>query len=78
MEPLGKHLGHMCSKTGFLEALGTVLGTQDGQSGSNLEAEDPPKWRLERETIDVKRKHVFGIEFLSAGTSFWMGFWTIF
>ena len=78
MEPLEKHLGHMCPKNWILKALGRVLGAQDGQFGSNLEAEDPSKSRLERETIDVKRKHVFGIDFLGAGTQFSIGFWTIF
>ena len=78
LEPLGKHLGHMCPKNWILKALGRVLGAQDGQFGSNLEAEDPSKSRLERETIDVKRKHVFGIDFLGAGTQFSSGFWTIF
>ena len=47
-------------------------------SAADLEAEDLPKSRLERETIDVKRKHVFGIDFLGAGTQFSIGFWTIF
>ena len=82
LEPLWSLLGSILDtcgqKNGFLEALGRVLGAQDGQFGSNLEAEDSPKWRLERETIDVKRKHVFGTIFLSAWTSFWKGLWTIF
>ena len=78
LQPLGKHLGQICQKNWILEALGRVLGAQDDQFGYNLEAEDPPKSRLERETIDVKRKHVFGIDFLSAWTSFWKGSWMIF
>ena len=78
LEALDKHLGHMRPKDWILEAYGTVLGAQDGQFGSNLEAEDPSKSRLECETIDVKRKHVFGIDFLGTRTQFWIGFWTIF
>ena len=75
---LGKHLGKMYPKDWILVALGRVLGAQDDQFGSNLEAKDPPKSRLERETIDVKRMHVFGIDFSSYRTSFWKGFWLIF
>ena len=70
LEPLGKHLGHMCPKNWILKALGRVLGPQDRQLGSNLEPEDPAKSRLECKTIDVKRKYVFGIDFLGARTSF--------
>ena len=77
-EPLGKHLGHMLPKDWILQALGRALGAQDDQFGSNWEAKDPPKSRLEHETIDVKRKYVFGIDFLSSRTSFREGFWSIF
>ena len=38
-EPLGKHLAHMFPKDWILEALGRVLGVQDRQLGSNLEAQ---------------------------------------
>ena len=68
----------MYPKDWILEALGRVLGAQDGQCGSNLEPEDPSKSRLECKTIDVKRKYVFGIDFLGARIQFWIGFWTIF
>ena len=45
LEPLGKHLAQICPKDWILEALGKVLGAQDGEFGSNLEAQDPPKSR---------------------------------
>ena len=48
-EPLDKHLGHMLPKNSILEAFGSVLGAQDGQFGSNLEAQDPPKSLQEHE-----------------------------
>ena len=55
LEPLGKHLGHMLPKDWILEALGRVLGAQDGQFGSNLEAQDLPKSMQEHEKVDVKK-----------------------
>ena len=55
LEPLDKHLGHMLPKDWILEAFGSVLGAQDGQFGSNLEAQDLPKSVEEREKIDVKK-----------------------
>ena len=57
---------------------GNVLGVQDGQFGSNLEAQDLPKSMQEREKVDVKKKRVFGIDFLGARVSFRKDFWTIF
>ena len=54
LEPLGKHLGHMLPKDWILEALGTVLGAQNCQLGSNLEAQDFPKSMQKREKLDVK------------------------
>ena len=42
-EPLDKHLGHMLPKNSILEAFESVLAAQDGQFGSNLEAQDSPK-----------------------------------
>ena len=46
-----------------------------GQLGSKLEAQDPPKLRPKPEKIDVKKQHVFNIDFGRARTSFWKGFW---
>ncbi len=68
MEPLRKHLGHMLPKEWVLEAFGSVLGAQDGQFGSNLEAQDPPKSMQEREKIEVTKSNVFGIDFLGPRT----------
>ena len=69
--PLGKHLGHMLPKDWILEALGRVLGAQDGQFGSNL---DPPKSKQEHEKMDIRKQHVFVIDFVGTRTSFWKGF----
>ena len=54
LEPLGKHLGHMLPKDWILEAPGTVLGAQNCQLGSNLEAQDPPKSMQKHEKLDIK------------------------
>ena len=75
MEPLDKHLGHMLPKDWILQAFGNVLGAQDGQFGSNMEAQDPPKSMQEPEKVDVKKQHVFGIVFISVWASFWKEFW---
>ena len=48
------------------------------QLGSNLEAQDPPKSRPKPVKMDVKKQHVFGIDFGRVRTSFWKGFWMIF
>ena len=53
--PLGRHLGHMLPKDWILEALGRVLGAHDGQFGSNLETQDLPKSKQEREKMDVRK-----------------------
>ena len=53
----------MLPKDWILEAFGSVLGAQDGQFGSNLEAQDPPKSRLEREKVDIKKRAVFDVVF---------------
>jgi len=45
----------MLLKEWILEALGGVLGVQNNQFGSNLEAQDPPKSMQEREKIDVEK-----------------------
>ena len=45
------------------------------QLGSILEAQEAPKSRPRREKIEVKKQHVFGIDFLVAQASFWDGFW---
>ena len=42
-------------KDWILEAFGSASGAQDGQFGSNLEAQDPPKSMQERKKIDVKK-----------------------
>ena len=55
LEPLDKRLGHRFPKDSILEAFGSILGAQDGQFGSNLEAQDPPKSMQEREKVDVKK-----------------------
>ena len=39
------------------------FGSQDGQLGSNLEAQEAPKSRPKPEKIEVKKQHVFGIDF---------------
>ena len=41
------------------------------QLGSKLEGQEAPKSRPKPEKIDVKKQHVFGIEFLRVRTSFW-------
>ena len=66
LEPLGKYLGHMLPKDWILQALGRVLGAQDDQFGSNLEAQDPPKSMQKGEKVDIKKQHVFGIVFSGA------------
>ena len=48
-----------------------MAGGYNGQLGSKLEAQDLPKSRPKPEKIDVKKQHVFGIEFLRVRTSFW-------
>ena len=63
LEPLDKHLGHMLPKDWILEVFGSVLGAQDGQFGSNLEAQDLSKSMQEREKVDIKKGCVFGIDF---------------
>ena len=78
LEPLGKHLGHMLPKDWILEALGRALGVQDSKFGSNLDAQDLPKSRQEHEKLDVKKHHVFCIDFGRVRTSFWKGFWQVF
>ena len=45
------------------------------QLGSKLEAQEAPKSRPEPQKIDVKKQHVFGIDFFIVRTSFWKGFW---
>ena len=45
----------MYPKDWIFEAFGNVLGAQDGQFGSNLEAQDPPKSMQEREKVDIKK-----------------------
>ena len=45
----------MYPKDWILEALGRVLGAQDDQFGSNLEAQDTPKSMQESEKVDVKK-----------------------
>ena len=44
------------------------------QLGSKLEAQEAPKSRPEPQKIDVKKQHVFGIDFGWVWTSFWKGF----
>ena len=38
-----------------------VFGGQNGQLGSILEAQDPPKSRPKPQKIDVEKHHVFSI-----------------
>ena len=54
----------------MLEADKFEIGAQDklflailGQLGSNLEAQEAPKSSPKPEKIDVKKQHVFGIDF---------------
>ena len=44
-------------------------------SAADLEAQDPPKSKPKPEKNDVKKQHVFGIDFGRVRTSFWKGFW---
>jgi len=53
----------MLPKDWILETPGTVLGPQNAQLGSNLEAQDPPKWRPEPPKIDVGKQAVSSIDF---------------
>ena len=55
LEPLDKRLGHRFPKDSILEAFGSILGAQDGQFGSNLEAQDLPKSMQERGKADVQK-----------------------
>ena len=48
---------------------------QNDQLGSKLEAQEAPKSSPKPEKIDVKKQHVFGIDFERVRTSFWKGFW---
>ena len=48
------------------------------QLGSNLEAQEAPKSRPKAEKIDVKKQHIFDIDFGRVRTSFWSGFWMVF
>ena len=41
----------------------------------DLEAQDPPKSRPKPVKMDVKKQHVFGIDFGKVRTLFWKGFW---
>ena len=43
--------------------------------GSKLEAQEAPKSRPEPQKIDVKKQHVFDIDFGRVQASFWKGFW---
>ena len=74
LRPLGQHLGHIFPEDWVLEAFGRVLVAQDVQLDSNLEDPDLPKLRPKPEKIDVKKQHVFGIDFGGARTSVWKGF----
>ena len=52
-----------------------VADGYNGQLGSKLEAQDLPKSRPKPEKIDVKKRHVFGIDLGRVRTSFFKGFW---
>ena len=54
------------------------FGRQNGQLGSNLEAQEAPKSKPKHQKIDVKKHYVFGIDFGRVRTSFWNGFWKVF
>ena len=71
---LGQHLGHISPEDWILEAFGMVLEAQNVQLGSNMEAPDPLKSRPKPEKIDVKKQHVFAIDFKRVRTSFWKNF----
>ena len=48
------------------------------QLGSKLEAQEPPKSRPKCEKIDIKKQHVFEIDFWIARAWFLRGFWMVF
>ena len=52
-----------------------VLGGQNTQLGSVLEAQEAPKSRPKPEKIDVEKQHILGIDFYKVRASFWKGFW---
>ena len=62
------HGGSVC------EAL-RPLGSQNGQLGSILEAQEAPKSTPKREKIDDENACVFEVDFLVVHPSFWDDFW---
>ena len=48
------------------------------QLGSKLEAQEPPKSKPKYEKIDIKKQHVFEIDFWVARAWFLIGFWMVF
>ena len=44
-------------------------------SAADLEGQETPKSRPKPEKIDVKKQHIFSIDFFMARTSFWEVFW---
>ena len=66
--------GAASSAADYLIVGGDILG----QLGSILEAQEAPKSRPKREKIDVKKQHVFEIDFWVARAWFLNGFWMVF
>ena len=64
----------MLPKDWILQALGRVLGAQDGQFGSNLEAQDPPKSMQKGEKVNIKKTTCFWHRFSSAWASLSLDF----
>ena len=48
------------------------------QLGSKLEAQERPKSKPKYEKIDIKKQHVFEIDFWVARAWFLIGFWMVF
>ena len=72
--PSRGNFSQMFNLRGSRGACSRVLPGLKSQLGSKLEAQDPPKSRPKPEKIDVKKQHVFGIDFGRVRTLFWKGF----
>ena len=72
--PPRRNFSKMFNLRGSRGACSRVLPGLKSQLGSKLEAQDPPKSRPKPEKIDVKKQHVFGIDFGRVRTLFWKGF----
>ena len=68
--PLGDHLGHMLPKDWIFKALGRVLGVQDSQLGSNLEAQRLQNRGQSPKKPMMKNNTFFGSIFKGLGRRF--------